>query len=82
MEVIIKSLSPEACDDIDEVFGQDWRLERSEFYEYGVKMYDVAVNFNYVTIETDKDGDGVWVRGASEKVFLCDAAEFLAIVIR
>ena len=82
MKAIIKSLNPEACDYIDEVFTDKWRVERSEFYEDGVKMYDVAVNLSYVTIDTDEDADGVWLCRAVDNLVELDQTDFLAIVIR
>ena len=82
MEAVIRSLSSEAGERIDEVFGVEWRVGRNMFFEDGVKMYDVAVNLSYVTIKTDEDADGVWLCRGYDTIFRIDPTEYLAIIIR
>ncbi len=82
MEAIIKSLNPEELDTIDEVFGDNWRLDTSAFYEDGVKVCDVVVNLKNVTIETDEDEDGVWICRSCDAMYKLDTFNFLEIVIR
>lgn len=81
MEAIIKSLNPEACKRIDEVFGDCWRGEVSEFYEDGVEMYDVTVLLSEVTIETDEE-DGVWICRGCDYMHRLEPRDFLEIIIR
>lgn len=80
MEALIKSMCPITCDELDEAFGKEWRVERKEFYEDGVRMYDVLVNLNYVSIEVS---DYIWIHRIDDDNYkVLTAVDYFEIVVR
>ena len=79
MKVKILALYSEACQIIDEVFGDKWREEREAYDEDDVKVYDVTLNLEYVTLEVDGN---VWLKGAEDGYVAIDSRDYLSIVVR